>query len=92
MASLELRELKTQLQELLEYGFIMSSVSPWGTPILFVRKDSSMRLYINYRMLNQVTVKNCYPLPWIDDLFDQLRSVVVYSKIDLRSGWHQLWL
>ena len=73
MASLELRELKTQLQELLEQGFIRPNVSPWGTPVLFVRKkDGSLRLCIDYKMLNQVTVKNRYPLPRIDNLFDQL--------------------
>ena len=91
MAPLELRELKTQLQELLEQGFVRLSVSPWGAPVLFVRKkDGSLRLCIDYRMLNQVTVKNRYPLPLIDDLFDQLGGATVYSKIDLRSGYHQL--
>ena len=91
MTPLELRELKTQLQELLEQGFIRPSVSPCDAPILFVRKkDDSLRLCINYRMFNQVTVKNRYPLPRIDDLFDQLGGAVVYSKIDLRSDYHQL--
>ena len=91
MAPLELRELKTQLQELLEQGFIRPSVSPWGAPVLFVRKkDGSLRLCIDYRMLNRVTVKNRYPLPRIDDLFDQLGGATVFSKIDLRSGYHQL--
>ena len=66
-------------------------ITPWGAPVLFVRKkDSSLRLCIDYRMLNQVTVKNRYPLPRIDDLFDQLGGAAVYSKIDLRSGYHQL--
>jgi len=91
MASLELRELKEQLQELLDRGFIRPSVSPWGAPILFVKKkDGSMRLCIDYRELNKVTVKNKYPLPRIDDLFDQLHGSQVFSKIDLRSGYHQL--
>ena len=91
MAPLDLRELKTQLQELLEQGFIRPSISPWGAPVLFVRKkDGSLRLCIDYRMLNQVTVKNRYPLPRIDDLFDQLGGATVFSKIDLRSGYHQL--
>jgi hypothetical protein len=91
MAPLELKELKEQLQELLDRGFIHPSVSPWGAPVLFVKKkDESMRLCIDYRELNKVTVKNRYPLPRIDDLFDQLHSSQVFSKIDLRSGYHQL--
>jgi hypothetical protein len=91
MAPLELKELKDQLQELLDRGFIRPSVSPWGAPVLFVKKkDGSMRLCIDYRELNKVTIKNRYPLPRIDDLFDQLQGSQVFSKIDLRSGYHQL--
>ena len=87
----ELQELKKQLQELLEKGYIRPSVSPWGAPVLFVKKkDGTLRLCIDYRKLNQVTVKNKYPLPRIDDLFDQLQGAEVFSKIDLRSGYHQL--
>ena len=75
MASAELRELKAQLQELLDKGFIRPSVSPWGAPVLFVKKkDGSMRLCIDYRELNRVIVRNKYPLPRIEDLFDQLRG------------------
>ncbi|OMO91869.1 reverse transcriptase [Corchorus capsularis] len=91
MAPSELRELKEQLQELLDKKFIHPSVSPWGAPVLFVKnKDGSLRLCIDYRELNKVTVKNKYPLPRIDDLFDQLQGSQVFSKIDLRSGYHQL--
>ncbi|GKV24943.1 hypothetical protein SLEP1_g34480 [Rubroshorea leprosula] len=91
MAPAELKELKVQLEELLEKGFTRPSVSPWGAPVLFVKKkDGSMRLCIDYRELNKVTVKNRYPLPRIDDLFDQLKGAQVFSKIDLRSGYHQL--
>ncbi|KAA0054669.1 pol protein [Cucumis melo var. makuwa] len=91
MAPAELKELKVQLQELLDKGFIRPSVSPWGAPVLFVKKkDGSMCLCIDYRELNKVTVKNRYPLPRIDDLFDQLQRATVFSKIDLRSGYHQL--
>ncbi|TYJ97414.1 pol protein [Cucumis melo var. makuwa] len=91
MAPAELKELKVQLQELLDKGFILPSVSPWGAPVLFVKKkDGSMRLCIDYRELNKVTVKNRYPLPMIDDLFDQLQGATIFSKIDLRSGYHQL--
>ncbi|KAL0549444.1 hypothetical protein IC582_013926 [Cucumis melo] len=91
MALAELKELKVQLQELLDKGFIRPSVLPWGAPVLFVKKkDGSMRLCIDYRELNKVTVKNRYPLPRIDDLFDQLQGATVFSKIDLRSGYHQL--
>ena len=76
---------------MLDKGFIRPSVSPWGAPVLFVKKkDGSLRLCIDYRKLNQVTMKNRYPLPRIDDLFDQLREASVFSKIDLRSGYHQL--
>ncbi|GJX69278.1 putative reverse transcriptase domain-containing protein [Tanacetum coccineum] len=91
LASSEMRELSIQLQELLEKGFILLSSSPWGAPVLFVKKkDGSFRMCIDYRELNKLTVKNRYPLLRIDDLFDQLRGSSVYSKIDLRSGYHQL--
>ena len=76
---------------MVDKGFIRPSMSPWGAPVLFVKKkDGTMRLCVDYRKLNQVTMKNKYPLPRIDDLFDQLRGVIVFSKIDLRSGYHQL--
>ncbi|KAA3469815.1 DNA/RNA polymerases superfamily protein [Gossypium australe] len=91
MAPTELKELKAQLQELTDKGFARLSFSPWGAPVLFVKKkDGSMRLCIDYRQLNKVTVKNKYPLPRIDDLFDQLKGAMVFSKIDLRSGYYQL--
>ena len=84
MAPLELKELKLQLQELLEKGFIRPSVSPWGAPVLFVKKkDGTLRLCIDYRQLNKLTVKNKYLLPRIDDLFDQLEGASIFSKIDL---------
>ena len=93
MTPMELKELKIQLQELLDKGFIRPSVSPWGAPVLFVKKnDGSMRLCIDYRELNKVTMRNKYPLPRIDDLFYQLQGACVFSKIDLRSGYHQLRL
>ncbi|KAL0557196.1 hypothetical protein IC582_005714 [Cucumis melo] len=91
MAPVELKELKVQLEELLDKGFIRPSVSSWGAPVLYVKKkDGSMRLCIEYRELNKVTVKNKYPLLRIDDLFDQLQGATVLSKIDLRSRYHQL--
>ncbi|GJS09559.1 putative reverse transcriptase domain-containing protein [Tanacetum coccineum] len=91
LAPSEMKELSIQLQELLEKGFIRPSSSPWGAPVLFVKKkDGSFRMCIDYRELNKLTVKNRYPLPRIDDLFDQLQGSSVYSKIDLRSGYHQL--
>ncbi|GJT14962.1 putative reverse transcriptase domain-containing protein [Tanacetum coccineum] len=91
LATSEMRELSVQLQELLKKGFILPSSSPWGAPELFVKKKyGSFRMCIDYRELNKLTVKNCYPLPRIDDLFDQLQGSSVYSKIDLRSGYHQL--
>ena len=87
MAPTELKELKTKLQELLDKGFIRTSVSPWGALVLFIKKkDGSMRLCIDYRELNTRTVKNRYPLQRIEDLFDQLKEATVFSKIDLRSG------
>ena len=91
MVPVELRELQVQLQELLDKGFIRPSYSPWGAPVLFVKKkDGTLRMCVDYRELNKVTVKNKYPLPRIDDLFDQLKGASVFSKIDLRSGYHQL--
>ena len=91
MAPAELRELKAQLEELLSKGFIRPSIFPWGAPVLFVKKkDGSLRLCIDYRQLNRVTIRNQYPLPRIDELFDQLQGSRVYSKIDLRSGYCQL--
>ncbi|KAL0551602.1 hypothetical protein IC582_010691 [Cucumis melo] len=91
MAPSELKELKMQLQELVDKGYIRPSVSPWGAPVLFVKKkDGTLRLCIDYRQLNKVTIRNKYPLPRIDDLFDQLRGAALFSKIDLRSGYHQL--
>ncbi|KAJ0956109.1 putative nucleotidyltransferase, Ribonuclease H [Helianthus annuus] len=87
----ELQELSNQLQELLDRGFIRPSSSPWGAPVLFVKKkDGSLRMCIDYRELNKMTIKNRYPLPRIDDLFDQLQGSSFYSKIDLRSGYHQV--
>jgi hypothetical protein len=87
----ELAELKTQLQELLDKGYIHPSSSPWGCPAIFVKKkDGSLRLCVDYRPLNAVTIKNKYPLPRIDVLFDQLAGAKVFSKIDLRSGYHQI--
>ena len=78
-----------ELKELLDKGFIRPGVLPWGAPVLFVKKnDGSMRLYIDYRELNKVTVRNKYPLPWIDDLFDQFQGACVFSKIDLQSSYH----
>jgi len=89
MSPAELKELQTQLGELLEKGFIRPSTSPWGAPVV-KKKDGSLRLCVAYRQLNKVTIKNKYPLPRIDDLFDQLQGATVFLKIDLRSGYHQL--
>jgi hypothetical protein len=87
----ELQELKKQLTELQEAGYIRPSSSPWGAPVLFVqKKDGSQRMCVDYRSLNDVTIKNKYMLPCIDDLFDQMRGARVFSKIDLRSGYHQM--
>ena len=87
----ELVELKKQLKDLLDKCYIQPSASPWGSPVLFVKKkDGSMRLRIDYHSLNAVTIKNKYPLPRIDDLLDQLRKAKFFSKIDLRSGYHQM--
>jgi hypothetical protein len=91
MTTPELAELKKHITELLEKAFIRPSSSPWGTPMIFVlKKDGTRRLCVDYHALNEVTVKNKYPLPRIDDLFDQLHGACVFSKIDLRSGYHQL--
>ncbi|GJW68604.1 putative reverse transcriptase domain-containing protein [Tanacetum coccineum] len=93
LAPSEMKELSEQLQEHSDKGFIRPSSSPWGAPFLFVKKkDGSFRMCIDYRELNKLTVKNRYPLPRIDDLFDQLQGSSIYSKIDLRSGYHQLRL
>ena len=91
MAPIELVELKKQIEDLLEKKFIRPSASPWGAPMLLVKKkDGSSQLCVDYRKLNKLTIKNKYPLPRIDDLLDQLRGAVVFSKIDLRSGYHQI--
>jgi hypothetical protein len=87
----DLIELKKQIEELLEKCFIRPSSSPWGAPILFVnKKDGSSRMCVDYRSLNEVTIKNKYPLPQIEDLFDQTSGAIVFSKIDLRSSYRQL--
>jgi hypothetical protein len=83
-------ELKKQIDELSEKGYIRPSTSPWAAPVLFVEKNGTKRMCIDYRSLNEVTINNKYPLPRIEDLFDQLRGASVFSKIDLRSGYHQL--
>ena len=91
MAPKELTEMKKQLEELLEKGFIYPSSSPWGYRAIFVKKkDGTLRMCVDYRPLNAVTIKNKYPLPHIDILFDQLAGTKVFSKIDLRSGYHQI--
>ena len=88
---LELNELKSQLKELIDKKYIRPSVSPWGAPVIFIKKkDGTMRLCIDYRQLNKITIKNRYPLPHIDDLFDQLHGTTMFLKIDLRSGYHQV--
>jgi hypothetical protein len=91
MAANELAEVKRQVDDLLQKGYIRPSSSPWGAPVIFVeKKDHTQRMCMDYRALNDVTIKNKYPLPRIDDLFDQLKGATVFSKIDLRSGYHQL--
>ena len=91
MAPTELKELKEQLKDLLDKGFIRPSISSWGAPTLFVsKKDGSLRICIDYRQLDKITIKNKYPIPRIDDLFDQLQGASHFSKIDLRSGYHKL--
>jgi hypothetical protein len=87
----DLIKLKKQIEDILEKVFIRPSSSPWGAPVLFVnKKDGSRRMCVDYRSLNEVTIKNKYLLPRIEDLFDQMRGAIVFSKIDLRSGYHQL--
>ncbi|WVZ58204.1 hypothetical protein U9M48_008493 [Paspalum notatum var. saurae] len=92
MAPIEHEEVKKNIEELLAKGYIRPSSSPWAFPVLLVeKKDTDVkRMCVDYRALNQVTIKNKYPLPRIDDLFDQLQGACVFSKIDLRSGYHQL--
>jgi hypothetical protein len=91
MTTPELAKLKEHIRELLEKEFLHPSSSPWGAPVIFVpKKDGTQRLCVDYHALNEVTVKNNYPLPRIDDLFDQLRGACVFSKIDLQLGYHQL--
>jgi hypothetical protein len=91
MATPELVELKEHIKELLEKEFIRPSSPPWGAPVIFVpKKECTQRLCMDYHALNVITVKNKYPLPRIDDLFNQLRGACVFSKIDIRSGYHQL--
>ena len=84
-------KLRNRFKELLDKGYIRPSFSPWGSPVLLVeKKDGSLRMVVDYRGLNEVTIKNKYPLPMINDLFDRLQGAKVFSKIDLRSGYHQL--
>ena len=91
MSANDLEEVKKHIKELLEKGYIRPSSSPWGAPVLLVeKKDGTLRMCVDYRSLNEVTIKNKYPLPMINDLFDQLEGASVFSKIDLRSGYHQL--
>jgi hypothetical protein len=91
MSTPELKELQMHLEELLKKGYICPSVSPWGAPVLFVKKKyGTLILCIDFRQLNKVTIKNKYPLPRIDDLFDQLKDARIFSNIDLRSGYHQV--
>lgn len=91
MSMPELTELKMQLQELLDKHYIHPSVSPWGAPMLFVKKKhGTLRICIDYRQLNKLTIKNKYPLPQTDELFDQVKDATVFSKIDLCSGYHQI--
>jgi hypothetical protein len=91
MSTLELKELQVKLEEILKNKYIHPSVSPWGAPVLSVKnKDGKLRLCIDFSKINNVIVKNKYPLPRIDDLFDQLKDAKIFSKIDLRSGYHQV--
>jgi hypothetical protein len=91
MSTPEPEELQIHLEEILNKGYICPSVSPWGAPVFFVKKkDGTLRLCIDFQQLNKVTIKNKYPLQRIDDLFDQLKDAKIFSKIDLRSGYHQV--
>jgi hypothetical protein len=91
MSTPELKEMLIQLEELLKKGYIRPSVSPWGAPTLFWRnKDGTLRLCIDFRQPNKVTIKNKYPFPRIDDLFDQLKGAIIFSKIELRSDYYQV--
>ena len=91
MAPLELEELRRKLKELLDAGYIRPSKSPYGEPVLFQKKhDGSLRLYIDYQALNKIIIENKYPIPRIDDLFDQLEDAIYFAKLDLRSGYYQV--
>ena len=91
MNILEMNELKLQLQELINKNYVRPSVSPWGAAIIFVKnKKGTLRICIDYRQINKITIKNRYPLPRIDDLFDQIHGATIFSKIDLRYGYHQV--
>jgi hypothetical protein len=93
MSHEDLKKLKVQLKELLTKGYIKLNKSPYGAPVLFVHKnDGTLRMCVNYRALNKVTMKNRYPLPQIDDLFDRLSRVKMFSKIDLRLEYYQIWI
>ena len=91
MNILELNELKSHLKEFIDKNYTRPSVSPWGAPVIFIKKkDDTLRLCIDYHQLTKMTIKNRYMFPRIDDLFDQMRGAIVFSKIDLRSGYHQV--
>ena len=92
MNILELNKLKLQLQELIDKNYVRPSVSPWGAPVsIFIKKkDATLRLCIDYHQLKKMTIKNIYPFPHIDDLFDQIHRAMIFSKINLRSGYHQV--
>jgi len=91
LSTLENAKIKKEVQELLEKGFIRPSTSSCGSPIVLVRKkDGSWRMCIDYRALNKITIKNCYPLPRIDDLLDQLKEAIYFSKLDSHNGYHQV--
>lgn len=91
MNILELTELKTRLKELIDKNYIRPSVSPWGAPVLFVKKkDGTLQLCIDDHQLNKLTIKNVYPLPRVDGMFDQIHGATMFSKIHLRSGYHQV--
>jgi hypothetical protein len=93
MSTLELQQLKMEIEDMLDLGLIRPSVSPWGAPIIFIqKKDGSWRIYIDYHQFNKETIKNQYSLPRIDDLFHQMKGATVFSNINLRSRYHQLWI